>query len=121
MVDPHIFAIVGIAIILDIVTGITQACYNRTIDSSKMRSGVYHKLSFIFAVSVAAFIEYAMNYIDLGYTLPLIVPTCGYIVLTELVSIVENISKMNPELKGSGIFNFLGESKNRRENDDRED
>ena len=115
--DPHIFLIIGMAILFDVVTGIAQAVYNHVLNSQKMRSGVYHKLSYVFAVALALFIEYSVDYIDIGYTVPVFVPVCTYIVLTEAVSIVENIGKLNPELVNSGIFKLLSESKNRRKDD----
>ena len=115
--DAHVFVIVGIAILLDIATGLAQAFYNRVLSSEKMRSGIYHKLSYIFAVSLALFIEYATAHIDIGYTIPIFTPTCAYIVLTELVSIIENIKKLNPELETSGIFNLLSSNQNRRSTD----
>ena len=109
--DVHIFAIVGIAIITDVVTGAAQALYHKILNSDKMRNGVYHKLSFIFAVCVAALIEYAMTYIDIGFTMPVVIPTCAYIIITELVSIVENVASMNPELTSSPVFNLLKNDK----------
>lgn len=111
--DTHIFIIVGIAILLDIATGFTQALYNKSVSSEKMRSGVYHKLSYLFAVAIAYYIEHAMSYLDLGYTMPLVIPACTYIVVTELVSIIENLKQLNPELKDSGIFKLLSSKKDR--------
>ena len=118
--DPHIFLIVGISILFDVATGMSQAAYNHVLSSEKMRSGVYHKLSYIFAVALSLFIEYTVSHMDLGYTLPLFVPVCTYIVLTEIVSITENIGKLNPELLNSGIFKLLSENKNRRADDDKD-
>lgn len=118
--DPHIFLIVGMAILFDVVTGIAQAVYNHVLSSEKMRSGVYHKLSYVFAVALALFIEYSVDYIDVGYTVPVFIPVCTYIVLTESVSIVENIGKLNPELINSGIFKLLSENKSRRIEDDKD-
>lgn len=118
--DPHIFLIVGVAILLDVITGISQAVFNKVLSSEKMRNGVYHKLSYVFAVALALFVEYTVDHLDIGYTLPLFVPVCTYIVLTEIVSIIENMGKLNPELTGSGIFKLLSENKNRRIDDDKD-
>ena len=106
-------------IILDVLTGIAQALKNNTLSSDKMREGVYHKLSYVFACTLAFGIEYGMAYLDLGYTAPVVMPVCVYIALTEIVSITENIARLNPELAGSGIFNLLSDNKKRRSEDEK--
>ncbi len=103
----HIPVFVGIAILLDLITGLTQAAYNKVLSSEKMRMGVYHKLSYVFALMLGAFIEYASVHFELGFELPLIIPIAVYIILTEAISIFENICKINPELKKSPLFKLL--------------
>lgn len=101
--DWHIAAIVCVFVVMDIVTGVMQAVANKTLDSSKMRAGLWHKCGFIMAIILAALVEWSMQFIDLGFTLPLFVPVCIFITLTEVVSIFENVCKLSPELSNSRL------------------
>lgn len=101
--DWHIVAIVATFVVLDLVTGVMQAVATKTLDSTKMRAGLWHKCGFIMTVVLAALVEWAMQFIDLGFTLPLFVPVCVFISLTEIVSIFENVCKLSPELANSKL------------------
>lgn len=82
-----IFALPAICAAVDIATGWTQASINAELDSTKMRQGLVHKLGELLAVVLSYVICIAL-------ALPSSVPTCvsAYIVLTELVSVAENLS-----------------------------
>ena len=99
----HIVAIVTAFIAMDLVTGVMQAVANKALDSTKMRAGMWHKCGFIMIIILAALVEWAMQFIDLGFTLPLFVPVCVFIILTEIVSIFENVCKLSPELANSKL------------------
>ena len=99
----HIVAIVAAFIVMDLVTGIMQAVANKTLDSTKMRAGGWHKCGFIMVTILAALVEWTMQFVDLGFTLPLFVPVCVFIVLTEIVSIFENVCQLSPELANSKL------------------
>lgn len=99
----HIAAIVCMFVVMDLATGIMQAVANKTLDSSKMRSGGWHKCGFIMVMILAALVEWAMQFVDLGFTLPLFIPVCVFIILTEIVSIFENICLLSPELANSKL------------------
>lgn len=101
--DWHIAAIVVAFVVMDLVTGVMQAVANKALDSAKMRSGLWHKCGFIMVVILAALVEWAMQFIDLGFTLPLFVPVCVFIILTEIVSIFENLCRLSPELANSKL------------------
>lgn len=99
----HIAVIVAAFVAMDLATGVMQAAANKTLDSTKMRTGLWHKCGFIMAVILAALVEWSMQFIDLGFTLPLFVPTCVFIILTEIVSIFENVCQLSPELANSKL------------------
>lgn len=99
----HITAFALAFIAMDLLTGFAQAVANKTVSSTKMRDGLWHKCGFVLTMLLAALIEWAMQYIDLGFTLPLFVPVCTFIMITEIVSIFENICKLSPELAGSKL------------------
>ena len=101
--DWHVTAFALGFIALDLLTGFAQAIANKTVDSTKMRNGLWHKCGFVLAMLLAALTEWAMQYIDLGFTLPLFMPVCMFIILTEIVSIFENICKLSPDLAGSKV------------------
>lgn len=101
--DWHIAAIVCMFGVMDIVTGVMQAVANKTLDSSKMRAGLWHKCGFIMVIILAALVEWSMQFIDLGFTLPLFVPVCVFIILTEVVSIFENVCQLSPDLANSKL------------------
>jgi toxin secretion/phage lysis holin len=101
--DWHIAAIVAVFVAMDLATGVMQAIANKSLDSTKMRAGLWHKCGFMMAVILAALVEWAMQFIDLGFTLPLFVPVCVFITLTEIVSIFENVCKLSPELANSKL------------------
>lgn len=113
-----IYGIIGGAILLDILSGITQAIYNHTLDSRVLRQGMVHKMAYFFAVMLALLLEWACKYLDLGFSIEIFIPLAVYIVVTESISILENIVRLNPELKESPIFKLLSSNQNRRENDD---
>ena len=101
--DWHIAAFASAFIVMDIASGFIQAIANKELDSSKMRAGLWHKCGFALTIILAALIEWAMQFIDLGFTLPLFTPVCVFIILTEVVSIFENACKLSPELANSKL------------------
>lgn len=89
--------------VLDILTGLTSALKNGNIVSSKMRDGLFKKLAFILCYFVAWLID---NYgYTVGFTISIkILPVIVlYVCATELVSILENIEKINPNLSISKL------------------
>lgn len=101
--DWHIAAIVAAFVVMDLATGVMQAVANKTLDSTKMRAGLWHKCGFIMVIILAALVEWAMQFVDLGFTLPLLAPVCVFIILTEIVSIFENVCKLSPELANTKL------------------
>lgn len=95
--------------VLDVLFGFVQAVKNGSVDSTKMRDGLFHKLGFIGAIVVAYLCEYALLYIDLGFSAPIVVPVCSFIILTELVSVLENLVKLTPELGDAKFMKIFGQ------------
>ena len=100
-------AIVGVMIVLDYLTGIIKAAFHHDISSGKMREGLYHKGAYILVMVLAEIIEHAQQVIDLGFTVPIVIPAAVYIVVTEITSILENIAAINPALAGSPILKLF--------------
>ena len=93
--------------ILDIITGFTAAVAKQSVSSSAMREGLFHKLGFIFALILAALLQYASVLLDLGIEIPTLAAVAVFIILTEAVSILENIAEMNPALANNGFFKIF--------------
>ena len=108
---PIVFALIAMA--LDLVTGFAQAVKNKAVDSTKMRDGLWHKLGFVAAIVVGIVMEECLANVDFGAGVQVQVPTtaviCAFIILTELVSIAENLASISPEL--SSVFGKILELK----------
>ena len=94
-------------ILFDFATGIVKAAYNKNVSSTVMREGLYHKFAEIMVIVMAGFIDVACEHLDLGFDTPILAVTCGYIVLMEIASILENIGEMNPDLANSPVFSIF--------------
>ena len=92
------FIIVGGFILFDVVSGILKAFATTGLNSTALRQGLYHKLSELLAVAGSALLEYACAYIQLGIDLPLLGIVSVYVCTMEIISILENLSTVNPQL-----------------------
>lgn len=103
----YLFVIPLVFNILDIITGFTAAVANQNVSSSAMREGLFHKLGFIFALILAALLQYASGLLDLGVEIPTLGAVAVFVVLTETVSILENVADMNPALANNDFFKIF--------------
>lgn len=92
---------------LDFATGLIQGFKSRSINSTKLRDGLFKKIGFVLCYVLSFIIDnycYMIGF-NLGFdTLPVIV---SYVVLTEIVSIVENICEINPDLSVKKLLDLL--------------
>lgn len=93
-----VYLMVLVFIILDMVTGLVKAFKEKNYTSSIMREGLFHKCGSALCVVFGVIVDYAQTLIDLGQTVPVAIPICGYIILMEIGSIIENICAINPEI-----------------------
>lgn len=83
---------------LDLTTGVVVAVKNKNVQSAKLRDGLFKKVGFIICYFMAWLID---NYsVEIGFSIGVkILPVMiAYAVLTEIVSIIENVSKLNSDL-----------------------
>lgn len=85
-------------IVFDVITGFMKAMYNKDIDSTVLRKGLFHKLSELLALIGSYLLGYVAEYINLGFELPLLNVVSVYICTMELVSILENLCEVNPAM-----------------------
>lgn len=106
--DWHIPIITLCFIACDVITGFIQALKNKCVDSSVMRDGLFHKVGFICAIALGFLCEYAVAWLDIGFSAPIVVPVCIFICVTEIVSILENIKKLTPDLGAAKFLEIFG-------------
>ena len=110
-VTPEIhWAVIVIAcafMLLDLITGFVQACVNKCVESSKMKCGLWHKCGFLLAIIFGMLCEYAMNYVNLGFYVPIQDTVCLFVILTEIISNLENLGKISPELASSKFMDIF--------------
>ena len=92
------YSITLVFILLDFITGIIKALKEKNLNSTTMREGLFHKLGSCIAIFLGILCEYSFNYFDIGVNAQVAYCICGYIVLMEIISIIENIGVINPEL-----------------------
>ena len=89
----------GIAVALifnatDLVTGVLSAIKEKDLQSSKLRDGIFKKAGFIICYFLALMIDKYGSEVGFNLTVELLPIVLGFVCLTEVVSIIENISKM---------------------------
>lgn len=102
-----IYVITAAFIVLDMVTGLVLAFKEKNYCSSIMREGLFHKCGSILCVVFATLIDYAQGFLDLGVNVPVTVGVCGYIVLMEIGSIIENVCAVNPEIMPDKLKSYF--------------
>lgn len=83
---------------LDLGSGIIAAIKAKTLKSSALRDGLFKKTGFILCYMLALLIDNYGGNIGLPIGIPILPIIIGYTCLTETVSIIENIRRINPDL-----------------------
>lgn len=104
--------VILVLILFDIIAGVVAAAKNRTLDSSVMRDGLFNKVGEILLMLLGVFCNLILEtppFSQLGIPSEVAYAVAIYISGMEVLSILENICKINPELpmaKILAIFNF---------------
>lgn len=91
----------------DLLTGIIGAIKNKELQSAKLRDGLFKKVGFIFCYALAWVIDHYGGLIGFEVGVKILPIIIFYTCTTELVSILENIHNINPDLlpaKLMGMF-----------------
>jgi toxin secretion/phage lysis holin len=92
----------------DIVVGFVQAAINNQLSSTKMRQGLLHKVLILILIFICLAIEIGIGHtVKLPYDIPTCEVVCGYVIVMELVSILENIARGYPEFANSQLFKLF--------------
>ena len=98
-------------VVFDILTGLIAAFKNGEFKSSIMREGLYHKVGSLLIVIFLNYVDGVQKFVNIGVSVPVATFGCSYICLMEIGSIVENISKINPELTPEFIQKIFNSKK----------
>lgn len=97
-----------VLLLMDIVTGGAQAFANHTFSSSKMREGLMHKAMELVIIALAFVLEIAGTHIvGLPFSGVTVVAVGIYVIVMEVGSILENVAKVNPELRDSPLLKLF--------------
>lgn len=115
-------AIVAGVIVFDLISGLLKAFATKSISTTVMRQGIYHKSAILLVVLLAIGCEYITDYIDLGFTFDgkLTVGVTSVICLMEIMSILENLAEVNPDIKGTKLMTFFSSSKTEQKSEQKE-
>lgn len=92
----------------DVVVGFIQAAINNQLSSTKMRQGLLHKVLILILIFVCLAIEVGIGHtVKLPYDIPTCEVVCGYVIVMELVSILENIGRGYPQFEDSQLFKLF--------------
>lgn len=101
-------ALACVMMLADILVGFVTAAINNEISSTKMRQGLLHKVLMLVLIVVCLAIELAIGHtVELPYDIPTCEVVCGYIVVMELMSVLENIGRGYPQFAGSALFKLF--------------
>ena len=84
--------------LFDLISGFIGAIKNKELKSSKLRDGMFKKVGFILCYALAYILDVEGSVIGFSVGVKLLPIIITYVCITEVVSILENISKINSDL-----------------------
>lgn len=108
--DAQFWGIVLVCLMMcaDVLTGFIVAIINNEVSSTVMRKGLLHKVLTLILIFACLAIEIALTHmVVLPYDIPTCEVVCGYVVVMELASVLENIGKGYPEFANSAAFKLF--------------
>lgn len=97
-----------VMMLADIITGFTGAAMRHDISSTKMREGIGHKIMILVLIAVAYILGVGLGHVSgINAEIPSMEIVCWYVVVMEIASILENISKAWPEFSGTSLFKYF--------------
>ena len=108
---------IGVALLFnltDLVTGLIAAVKAKNLQSTKLRDGIFKKIGFLICYFLALMIDTYGSEVGFVLEVKLLPIVLGFVCLTEVVSIIENISKITDILpeKLLSIFHISKEDNN---------
>ena len=105
----HYIVIALIFNIIDCISGLL-AGYKKDgkLISSKLRTGLFKKSGFVLCYILSYFLNIAQQKLDLDINVNMLPVVCVYVIFTEIVSIIENISYLNDKILPEKIKKIIG-------------
>lgn len=91
----------------DVFCGTIRAAMQHTLSSKIAREGVMHKTALILSLMLGVALHVAQSLVDMGIHIPILLMICLYVVFTEVISVLENLGAMNPQLRTSKFMNMF--------------
>lgn len=107
MTDSQTWAILLACVMMlcDILSGFVGACVRHDVQSSKMREGLGHKILVLIIIAISYVLGVGLTHVS-GQNI--IVPStevvCGYVVVMEIASVIENVSAAWPEFSATELY-----------------
>lgn len=115
------YVIVMAFIVVDVLSGVLAAVYDKNLSSTVMREGLLRKAALVLILVVATLIDLGQGVLDLGFNVPFVPLASTYIALMEILSIFENVCQMNDELAESKLGKIIRATLDEKLNGERED
>lgn len=96
-----------VLIVFDVITGLVKGAKTKTLNSSTGRDGLFHKTALVLVILLGLICHVGQLYVDLGIHIPLLDMVCAYVIFNEILSSIENIGVINPQLQGSKIMQLF--------------
>ena len=116
--------LVALAVVFDVITGLVKVkATGGKLSSKKATRGFWKKIAFFAALLFGIFLDFASVTVllhagvELGVDMPFALIICAYIILTESMSISENLLAINPDIMPKWIVNLLRGSKGKIDKD----
>lgn len=105
------FAALCFLMMLDILLGYAAAVKGKTVKSSKMREGLWHKTGEISVIVIGDVLDgMLLGGINMPFTAPVTATVIIYLAVNEAISCMENVVKLDPELGNKRFFRVLMEA-----------
>lgn len=111
-----LFALVFNAI--DLLTGIMYAVKEKDLTSSKLRDGLFKKSGFIACYFIGFMIDSYGYLVGFNVGVKVLNGIVLYAIFTELVSVVENIHRINDKLLPEQLLKLFHVTTDKKENED---
>lgn len=102
------FIVTVVMLLFDILSGMVAHIHKKDFTTSALREGLWHKFGYILILSLVIVLQVALYdpKFHLSFEFPLFDITCGFIIMMEVISIVENVGIINPTI-GEFVSKYL--------------
>jgi phage-related holin len=110
MTDSQQWAVVlaCLMMLFDILAGFLGACIRHDVSSTKMRDGIGHKCLELVFIAISYILGAGLAHVSgMNISVPSTEVVCGYIIVMELASVIENVGKSWPEFSDTQLYGYF--------------